>query len=97
MSTTEELIEATVNKDGTATVTIEGKTHEFTADDEAAARAKTVDLVSTHATKHGKALRALMHDAQGSWPVKVHPDGTVEPDTVTPPARSEQPSARRRR
>ncbi|MEU3333049.1 MinD/ParA family protein [Glutamicibacter creatinolyticus] len=96
MSTTEELIEATVNKDGTATVTIEGKTHEFTATTEAAARAKTVELVSTQANQRGTALRALMHDAQGSWPVKVHPDGTVEPDTTTGPANSGKPTARRR-
>lgn len=37
MSTTEELIEATVNKDGTANVNIQGTTHEFTATTEAAA------------------------------------------------------------
>ncbi len=97
MSTTDELIEATVNHDGTGTVIIEGTTHEFTTANEAAARAKTVEQVSTHATQQGKALRAVMHDAQGSWPVKVHPDGTVEPDTPTPPAKSEKPAARRRR
>ncbi len=96
MSTTEELIEATVNADGSATVIIEGETHEFTADNEAAARAKTVELVSSHATKNGNVLRAVMHDTQGSWPVKVHPNGTVEPDTTTPPQRGEQPSRRRR-
>lgn len=95
MSTTEELIEATVNQDGTATVIIEGKTHEFTAEDETAARAKTVELVSAHASKHGKSFSALMHDAQGSWPVKVHPDGTVEPDTETKPRSSAQPARRR--
>ena len=97
MSTTEELIEATVNKDGTATVNIQGSTHEFTAANEAAARAQTVELVSKHATQCGTAVRAVMHDDQGSWPVKVHPDGTVEPDTTTPPASSDKPAARRRR
>lgn len=97
MSTTEELIEATVNKDGTATVNILGTTHEFTADSEAAARAETVELVSKHAKQRGTAVRAVMHDAQGSWPVKVHPDGTVEPDTTTPPASTDKPAARRRR
>ena len=97
MSTTEELIEATVTKDGTATVTIQGTTHEFTAASEAAARAQTVELVSKHATERGTSVRAVMHDGQGSWPVKVHPDGTVEPDTTTPPASSDKPAARRRR
>lgn len=38
-----------------------------------------------------------MHDDdQGSWPVKVHPDVTEEPDTTTPPASSDKPAARRR-
>jgi len=97
MSTTEELIEATVNKDGTATVNILGTTHEFTTDSEAAARAETVELVSKHAKQRGTAVRAVMHDDQGSWPVKVHPDGTVEPDTTTSPASTDKPAARRRR
>ncbi|RBL98912.1 ATPase [Glutamicibacter soli] len=97
MSTTEELIEATVNKDGTATVNIQGIIHEFAADSESAARVETVELVSKHAKQRGAAVRAVMHDAQGSWPVKVHPDGTVEPDTTTPPASSDKPAARRRR
>ena len=97
MSTTEELIEATVNADGTATVSIQGTTHEFTAATEAAARTQTVELVSKHAKQRGTALRAVMHDDQGSWPVKVHPDGTVEPDTATPPAKNEKPAVRRRR
>lgn len=96
MSTTEELIEATVNKDGTATVSIQGTTHEFTAATEAAARAQTVELVSKHAMQRGTPVRAVMHDDQGSWPVKVHPDGTVEPDTTTGPASNEKPTARRR-
>lgn len=96
MSTTEEVIEATVNADGTATVSIQGTIHEFTAATEAAARAQTVELVSKHAKQLGIPLRAVMHDDQGTWPVKVHPDGTVEPDTATPPANSEKPTARRR-
>ncbi|CBT77215.1 conserved hypothetical protein [Glutamicibacter arilaitensis Re117] len=95
MSTTEELIKATVNADGSATVIIEGKTHEFTADNEATARAQTVELVSSHAKKEGSVVRAVMHDSQGSWPVKVHPNGTVEPDTTNPPQRREKPARRR--
>lgn len=95
MSTTEGLIKATVNADGSATVIIEGKTHEFTADNEAAARAQTVELVSSHAKKEGSVVRAVMHDSQGSWPVKVHPNGTVEPDTTTPPQLREKPARRR--
>lgn len=95
MSTTEGLIKATVNADGSATVTIEGKTHEFTADNEAAARAQTVELVSSHAKKEGNVVRAVMHDSHGSWPVKVHPNGTVEPDTTNPPQLREKPARRR--
>ena len=54
MSTTEELIEATVTKEGAATVSIQGTTHEFTAVSEAAARTQTVELASKLAiAQHG--------------------------------------------
>ena len=62
MSTTEDLIEATVTKDGTATVNIQGIIHEFTAASEAAARVEIVELVSKHATQCGTSVRAVMHD-----------------------------------
>ena len=81
MSTTEKIVEATVNADGTATVIIEEQTHDFEAANEDEARAKTLALVVAHATSQGAPVRALMTDEQGTWPVKVHPDGTVDPDT----------------
>ncbi|MGL3808128.1 AAA family ATPase [Paeniglutamicibacter sp. R2-26] len=81
MSTTGNIIEATVNADGTATVTIEEQTHDFAATNEAEARAKTLALVTAHAASQGTPVRALMTDGQGTWPVKVHPDGTVDADT----------------
>lgn len=91
MSTTEELIEATVNADGTATVRVQGGTHEFTAVNETAARAQTVKLVSKRAIQRGTAVRAAMHDEQGFWPVKVHPDGNDNPDTIPVAHASAQP------
>lgn len=81
MSTTEKIVEATVNADGTATVTIDDQTHDFAAANEDEARAKTLALVVAHASSQGVPVRALMTDEQGTWPVKVHPDGTVDPDT----------------
>lgn len=81
MSTTENIIEATVNADGTATVIIDDQTHDFEAANEDEARAKTLALVVAHATSQGAPVRARMTDEQGTWPVKVHPDGTVDPDT----------------
>lgn len=81
MSTTEKIVEATVNADGTATVIIEDQTHDFEAANEDEARAKTLALVVAHATSQGTPVRALMTDEQGTWPVKVHPDGAVDPDT----------------
>ena len=44
MSTTEKIVEATVNADGTATVTIDDQTHDFAAANEDEARAKTLAL-----------------------------------------------------
>lgn len=58
------------DKDGTATLNIKGITHKFAAVSAAAARVETVELVSKHAKQRGTAVRALMHDEQGSWPVK---------------------------
>ncbi|GAA1495390.1 AAA family ATPase [Paeniglutamicibacter kerguelensis] len=81
MSTTGNIIEAIVNADGTATVTIEDRTHEFEAANEEEARAKTLALVIGHAASQGAPVRALMTDEQGTWPVKVHPDGSVDADT----------------
>lgn len=81
MSATENIIEATVNADGTATIIIEDQTHDFEAANEDEARAKTLALVVAHATSQGAPVRALMTDEQGTWPVKVHPDGTIDPDT----------------
>lgn len=81
MSTTEQIIEATVGEDGSATVLIADETHEFTAGTEDAARAEIIALVTAHASELGAPVAAVMNDSQGSWPVKIHPDGTVEPDT----------------
>lgn len=80
MSTTEQIIEATVSEDGSATVLIADETHEFTATSEDAARAEIIALVTAHASDLGTPVAAVMNDSQGSWPVKIHPDGTVEPD-----------------
>ena len=81
MSTSGNIIEATVNVDGTATVIIDDQTHDFAAANEDEARAKTLALVVAHATSQEAPVRARMTDEQGTWPVKVHPDGTVDPDT----------------
>jgi len=100
MSTTEQIIEATVSEDGSATVLIADKTHEFTATSEDAARAEIIALVTAHASELGTPVAAVMNDSQGSWPVKIHPDGTVEPDTGrkanTPKAETTDAPRRRR-
>ena len=100
MSTTEQIIEATVSEDGSARVLIADETHEFTAMSEDAARAEIIALVTAHAFELGAPVAAVMNDSQGSWPVKIHPDGTVEPDTGrkanTPKAETTAAPRRRR-
>lgn len=100
MSTTEQIIEATVSEDGSATVLIADETHEFTAETQDAARAEIIALVTAHASGLGEPVAAVMNDSQGSWPVKIHPDGTVEPDTgrrtKTPKVESTAAPRRRR-
>lgn len=100
MSTTEQIIEATVSEEGSATVLIADETHEFTATSEDAARAEIIALVTAHASELGEPVAAVMNDSQGSWPVKIHPDGRVEPDTGrkanTPKAETTAAPRRRR-
>lgn len=97
MSTTEQIIEATVSEDGSATVLIADETHEFTAETQDAARAEIIALVTAHASGLGEPVAAVMNDSQGSWPVKIHPDGTVEPDTGRKTGKAETTDAPRRR
>src|SRR5665647_2370671 len=85
MSTTTEAatwprVEATLNDDGTAEVSIGGTVHPIAAASLEEARAQVIALVAQKAGQLGRPLRALTRDPAGEWPIVIHPDGTVDPD-----------------
>lgn len=72
-------IEATIHADGTASITMGGQTTHLDTGSVEEARSRTLALVAEQARGTGAPASAVMHDAQGSWPVTMHPDGRVEP------------------
>ncbi|MGW9114528.1 MinD/ParA family ATP-binding protein [Microbacterium sp. NPDC055683] len=80
-------VEATVNADGTAEVSIGGTVHPIEAEALPEARTQIVALVAAKAGQLGRPLRALMSDPDGEWPLIIHPDGTTAVDEE-PPART---------
>ena len=88
MSTLQHSVEATLNDDGTAILTIDGQRRHLDTESAEKTRSKTLEIVIDHAQTTGAKVRAVMHDTAGRWPLMVHPNGTVEPDTenivVTP-------------
>lgn len=93
MSTLQPSVEATLHEDGTASLTIEGHHRHLDTDTAETARSKTLDIVIEHAQTTGATVRALMHDTTGRWPLLVHPNGTVEPDTQNIAPAQDPPTA----
>ncbi len=88
MSTTVEAatwpqVQATINPDGTATVSIAGNTVNLVASSVDEARPQVVGLIARRASQFGRPLRVLTRDPQGEWSLIVHGDGTVAIDKDT--------------
>ncbi|MDF2826784.1 MAG: hypothetical protein K0R01_67 [Mycobacterium sp.] len=101
MSTTTEAatwprVEAMLNDDGTAEVSIGGTVHPITAPSVEEARVQVVALLADKATQLGRPLRAITRDPDGQWPLIIHGDGTVEEDTTTEPTRARAARATQR-
>ncbi|NDR53544.1 AAA family ATPase [Actinomyces sp. 565] len=77
-------VEAIINADGTAEVSIGGRAHHFAADSIDAARPEVIALIAQHAAQLGRPLRAVTNDPDGQWPLIIHADGVVENDPTTP-------------
>lgn len=73
-------IDAVVRPDGSAEVTINGTSHPVQTTDVDDARAAVLALVTDTAGKVRRPVRVSTVDPDGTWPLIVHPDGTVEPD-----------------
>lgn len=105
MSTTTEAatwprVEATLNQDGTAEVSIGGTVHTVSAGSVDEARPQVVALIAQRAAQLGRPLRALTRDPEGEWSIIIHGDGTVAEDARAaarprPPAPAEPPAIAR--
>ena len=73
-------VEAVLDQNGTARISIGGAPHTLTAATVDEARPQVVDLIAQQAAALGRPLRALVTDPQGQWPLVIAPDGTVATD-----------------
>lgn len=85
-------VQAVVNQDGTATVSVAGAYQSITAPDVETARARVVTLIATKAAQLGRPLRAVTHDPVGTWALVIAPDGTVSEDSAPPEDLVPEPS-----
>lgn len=78
-------VEATLNPDGTAEVSIGGTVQTVAAATVDDARPQVVALIAQRAAQLGRPLRALTRDPAGEWPIIIHADGTVSADDAAVP------------
>ena len=78
---------ATLNPDGTAQLTISGKTTPIAGRSVDDARGQVLARITATAAKLNRPVRAEVTDPDGEWMLIVHPDGTVDEDATTPPKR----------
>ncbi|MFE1400356.1 hypothetical protein ACFW53_20685 [Nocardiopsis dassonvillei] len=79
-------ITADITDPAAGKVTVNGVGHTVTGEGEDELRQAVIEYIAATAAKVGRPVRAATTDAQGTWPLIVHPDGTVEQDsTVTVP------------
>lgn len=79
-------ITATVNAAGHGTLVINGHPTPIAEASVEEARAVVIAEAAELAGKLGRPVKLLSHDPEGSWPLLVHPDAHVEPQT--PPEES---------
>ncbi|WP_341359614.1 ATPase [Georgenia sp. M64] len=82
-------IEAVIREDGTGEVIINGTSRPIETTQPEQARAAIVAVIAETAAKVNRPVRATAADQDGTWPLIVHPDGTVEADedAEAPPQR----------
>lgn len=73
-------IEARTRPDGTAELTINGTSYPIQTTSPQAARDEIIRRVTDTAAKIRRPVRMATTGPDGSWPIIVHPDGTIEAD-----------------
>jgi len=81
------VVDVLVTTDGTAQITVDGRTHQLTAGDvETARRSSVAHIATTVAAPTGGPVQANVVDPDGSWHLLIHPDGTLGEAPTTAPA-----------
>ncbi|WP_160050110.1 MULTISPECIES: hypothetical protein [unclassified Nocardiopsis] len=75
-------ITADITQPEASQVTVNGVEHTVTGTGVDELRQAVIEHIVATATKIGRPVRATTTDSQGTWPLIVHPDGTVEQDTT---------------
>lgn len=90
-------IQSFVGRDGSGRVIIAGQEQRFRAASIEDARSWVLELVKSHAAETGEAVHFTANDPEGSWPMRVYPDGTIteapRPVIAPPPPRQPVPAA----
>jgi len=73
-------IEALTRPDGTGELTVNGTSHPIQTANAQEARAEIIRRVVDTAAKINRPVRVATTGPDGSWPIIVHPDGTIEAD-----------------
>lgn len=81
-------VAATLNPDGTAQLTISGRTTPIRGRSVDDARGQVLARITATAAKLNRPVRAEVTDPEGEWTLLIHPDGGVEEDPTVPRKRS---------
>lgn len=79
-------IQAITRPDGTGELTINGTSYPIQAATVRDARNEIIRRVTDTASKLGRAVHVATSGPEGRFPIVVHPDGRIEPDTTEQPA-----------
>lgn len=79
-------IQALTRPDGTGELTINGTSHPIEAATVDEARSEIIRRVTDTASKLGRAVHVATDGPEGQFPIVVHPDGRIEPNTTQPAA-----------
>lgn len=75
-------IQALTRADGTGELTINGTSYPIQAANVQDARNEIIRRVTETASKLGRAVHVATSGPEGQFPIVVHPDGRIEPDTT---------------
>ncbi|MFG1913065.1 hypothetical protein [Kribbella sp. NPDC048928] len=77
---------------------VAGAEHPLTGQDLVELRENAIKRIAQTATALGRPVRVTAYEAESTWPLIIHPDGTVTDGShLSPPGRPRRQTFRRRR